>query len=60
MCEDTVVFAWISGELIADIKLLHEGFELLDLINVINDILLELLILPEIERIIRPTQIEIV
>ncbi len=61
MFEDAVVLTWTSGELKTEnIKLLPEGFELLDLINMNNDISQEPLILPEIERIITPTRIEIV
>ncbi len=61
MCEDAVVFAWILGELkIDDIKLLPEGYELLDLINMNDDIPQEPLVLPEIERIFTPIRIKIV
>ena len=61
MFEDGVVLAWTNGELKTEgIKLLQEGFELLDLININDDILQKPLILPEIEQIITPTQIEIV
>jgi hypothetical protein len=61
MFEDAVVLTWISGELKTEnIKLLEEGFELLNLIEVNNDILQEPLISPEIEKIIIPSQIEIV
>ena len=61
MFEDAVVFTWVSGELkIKNIKLLPEGFALLDLINTNYNIPQDPLILPEIEKIITPTQIEIV
>nr|WP_147664605.1 hypothetical protein [Candidatus Prometheoarchaeum syntrophicum]QEE17721.1 hypothetical protein DSAG12_03559 [Candidatus Prometheoarchaeum syntrophicum] len=61
MFEDAVVFTWTSGDLaIENIKLLPEGEELLDLITMNHDFSQDPLILPEIERIITPTQIEII
>lgn len=61
MFEDAVVLASITGELkIKNIQLLPEGQELLDLIIMNKDIHQEPLILPEIEKIINPTQIEII
>ena len=61
MFEDAVVLTWTSGELKTEnIKLLPEGYELLDLINMNNDIPQVPLVLPEIERIISQAQIEIV
>ena len=61
MFEDTVVFSWTSGELkTKNIKLLPEGYELLDMINMNNDISQEPLVLPEIEQIIDLARIEII
>ena len=61
MFEDAVVFTWTSRELKTEnIKLLPEGYELLDLIGINNDISQKLLVLPEIERIISPERIEII
>ena len=61
MFEDAVVFACITGELkIENIQLLPEGQELLDLIILNKDINQEPLNLPEIEKVINPTQIEII
>ena len=60
MYEDVVVLTWTSGELkIENIKLLPEGYELLDLIKMNCDIAQDQVVLPEIEEIITPTQIEI-
>ncbi len=59
MFEDAVVLTWTSGELITEnIKLLPEGFELLDLINMDYDIIQDPIILPEIEQILNLAPIE--
>ena len=61
MFEDAVVLAWIPGEIkIENIQLLPEGQELLDLIITNKVTPQELLVLPEIEKIIGPTSIEII
>ena len=59
MFEDAVVLAYITGDLkIENIKLLPEGQALLDLIILNEQIPQEPLVLPEIEKIINPAQIE--
>ncbi len=59
MFNDAVVFAWIPGSFeIENIKLLPEGYQLLDLINSNNNFPQEAFILPEIDGMIIPAQIE--
>ncbi|MHA1476518.1 MAG: hypothetical protein ACTSPA_06390 [Promethearchaeota archaeon] len=61
MFEDAVVLACITGDLkIKNIQLLPEGQELLDLIIKNKKNHQEPLVLPEFEKIINPTQIEII
>jgi len=61
MFEDAVVLACITGDLkIENIQLLPEGQELLDLIIRNKNNNQEPLILPEFEKIINPTQVEII